>query len=106
MIEHFSRRENVGFLDKPNHGGVVGAPASVDILRPQIQVDLGTGKLTDTIPLSNNTNSVVTNTIYLSETLRGLSAGEQMARTDKNNARKLPFPPTKLHCSGIYIYVC
>ncbi|KAI7853463.1 hypothetical protein BDC45DRAFT_511284 [Circinella umbellata] len=98
VVEHFSRRENVGFLDKPNHLGIVGVPASVDILRPQIQVDIGTGKLTDIATLSNNETSVINN-MYLSKTLRGLSVNDQMTETNKDNARKLPFPPVKLHCS-------
>ncbi|KAG2225582.1 hypothetical protein INT45_013693 [Circinella minor] len=96
VIEHFSRRENVGFLDKPNHVGIVGVPASADILRSQIQVDLGTGKLTDITTLSNNETSVINNTMYLSKTLRGLSVNDQMPETNKDDA---PFPPAKLHCS-------
>ncbi|KAI9274363.1 NifU-like N terminal domain-containing protein [Phascolomyces articulosus] len=103
VVDHFSRRENVGFLDKPNHTGLVGAPASADVLRLQVQVDLGNGKIMDPhLNMNKRTamDSTIHNSAFLSETVRGLSFADKSDHmTIKDKARKLPFPPVKLHCS-------
>ena len=50
VVDHYNNPRNVGSFDKedPNVGtGLVGAPACGDVMKLQIRVDEGTGKIVD-----------------------------------------------------------
>ncbi|KAI9497878.1 NifU-like N terminal domain-containing protein [Zychaea mexicana] len=102
VIEHFTRRENVGSLDKKSRqvgSGLVGAPACGDVLKLDIAVDETTGKITDAKFKTFGCGSAIASSSYVAEKVRGLSLDEAGQVTNREIAQELSLPPVKLHCS-------
>jgi nitrogen fixation NifU-like protein len=102
VLEHFENPRNVGSLDKsdPNVGtGMVGAPASGDVMKLQIKVNPQTGLIEDAKFKTYGCGSAIASTSLASEWVIGKSLDEALAIRNSRIAEELALPPVKIHCS-------
>ncbi|RUS16760.1 iron-sulfur cluster assembly enzyme ISCU, mitochondrial-like protein [Endogone sp. FLAS-F59071] len=102
VIDHYERPRNVGSLPKndPDVGtGLVGAPACGDVMKLQIRVDEGTGKIVDVKFKTFGCGSAIASSSFMTERVRGMTLEEAGDIKNTEIARELSLPPVKLHCS-------
>ena len=100
VLDHYENPRNVGSLDKadPNVGtGMVGAPASGDVMKLQIKVcnDI----ITDAKFKTYGCGSAIASSSLLTEMLTGKTVGEAQAIKNTVIVEALALPPVKIHCS-------
>ena len=100
VLDHYENPRNVGSFpkDEPDVGtGMVGAPASGDVMKLQIKVE--DGIITDAKFKTYGCGSAIASSSLVTEILKGKTLQE--ASTIKNSAiaEELALPPVKIHCS-------
>lgn len=91
VVDHYNNPRNVGSFDKddPNVGtGLVGAPACGDVMKLQIRVDDGTGKIVDACFKTFGCGSAIASS----------SVGEP------SNSSSVPFPHLFSRCRLVLLY--
>jgi nitrogen fixation NifU-like protein len=101
VIDHYENPRNVGKFDAadPDVGtGMVGAPASGDVMRLQIKVN-EQGVIEDAKFKTYGCGSAIASSSLATEWMKGKTLDE--AETIKNTqlAEELALPPVKIHCS-------
>ncbi len=102
VLEHFENPRNVGSFDKgdPSVGtGMVGTPASGDVMKLQIKVNPQTGLIEDAKFKTYGCGSAIAATSLASEWVKGKSLDEALAIRNTRIAEELALPPVKIHCS-------
>ncbi|KAI9305267.1 iron sulfur cluster assembly protein 1 [Cunninghamella echinulata] len=102
VIDHYERPRNVGSFpkgDKNVFTGLVGAPACGDVMKLQIKVDEGSGKIIDVKFKTFGCGSAIASSSYMTERVRGLTLEEAGQIKNTEIAKELCLPPVKLHCS-------
>lgn len=102
VIDHFSNPRNVGKLDpkKKNVGtAVVGKASCGDVIKLQIEVDEGTGKIKDAKFKTFGCGSAIASSSLATEKIigRDIDYADKIRNTDISQELKLP--PVKIHCS-------
>ena len=101
VIDHYENPRNVGQLDETSRNvgtGMVGAPASGDVMRLQIRVN-DEGIIEDAKFKTYGCGSAIASSSLLTEWVKGkhLDEAEQIKNTQI--AEELALPPVKIHCS-------
>jgi nitrogen fixation protein NifU and related proteins len=102
VVEHFENPRNVGSFDKgdPSVGtGMVGTPASGDVMKLQIKVNPRTGLIEDAKFKTYGCGSAIAATSLASEWVKGKSLDEALAIRNTRIAEELALPPVKVHCA-------
>ena len=102
VLEHFENPRNVGSFDKgdPSVGtGMVGTPASGDVMKLQIKVNPQTGLIEDAKFKTYGCGSAIASTSLASEWVKGKSLDEALTISNTRIAEELALPPVKIHCS-------
>ncbi|CAO3609553.1 unnamed protein product [Cunninghamella echinulata] len=102
VIDHYEHPRNVGSFpkgDKNVFTGLVGAPACGDVMKLQIKVDEGSGKIIDVKFKTFGCGSAIASSSYMTERVRGLTLEEAGQIKNTEIAKELCLPPVKLHCS-------
>ena len=101
LIDHFENPRNVGTLDKtdPSVGtGLVGAPASGDVMRLQIKVN-DKGVIEDAKFKTFGCGSAIASSSLVTEWVKKKNVEEAEKITNKEIVEELDLPPVKVHCS-------
>ena len=101
VLDHYENPRNVGVLDKddPNVGtGMVGAPASGDVMRLQIKVN-DEGIIEDAKFKTYGCGSAIASSSLVTEMVKGKTLEEVGEIRNKHIADELALPPVKIHCS-------
>merc|ERR1719385_511281 len=101
VIDHYENPRNVGKLDakKTTVGtGLVGAPASGDVMKLQIEVD-DDGKIVDAKFKTFGCGSAIASSSLATEWVKGKNLDEAAKIKNSDIAKELCLPPVKLHCS-------
>ncbi len=102
LLDHYESPRNVGSMDKkdPTVGtGLVGAPASGDVMKLQIKVDEKTKKITDAKFKTFGCGSAIASSSLVTEWLKGKTTEEAKEIKNTSIANELALPPVKIHCS-------
>ncbi|XP_060967985.1 uncharacterized protein LOC133035778 [Cannabis sativa] len=102
VVDHYNNPRNVGSFDKsdPTVGtGLVGAPACGDVMKLQIKVDEGTGKIVDACFKTFGCGSAIASSSVATEWVKGKQMEEVLTIKNTEIAKHLSLPPVKLHCS-------
>jgi len=102
VVDHYNNPRNVGSFDKddPNVGtGLVGAPACGDVMKLQIRVEEGTGKIVDACFKTFGCGSAIASSSVATEWVKGKQMEEVVTIKNTEIAKHLSLPPVKLHCS-------
>ncbi|CAM0881975.1 unnamed protein product [Alopecurus aequalis] len=102
VVDHYNNPRNVGSFDKddPNVGtGLVGAPACGDVMKLQIRVDEGTGKIVDACFKTFGCGSAIASSSVATEWVKGKQMEDVVTIKNTEIAKHLSLPPVKLHCS-------
>ena len=101
VLDHYENPRNVGVLDKDakNVGtGMVGAPASGDVMRLQIQID-DKGVIKDAKFKTYGCGSAIASSSLLTEWVKGKTVDEASEIKNTEIVDELELPPVKIHCS-------
>jgi len=102
VLDHFKNPRNVGTLDKSSNNvgtGLVGAPECGDVMRLQIEVDEGSGKIKDAKFKTFGCGSAIASSSLATEWLKGKSIDEALNIDNMDIVEELALPPVKIHCS-------
>ena len=102
VIDHYEHPRNVGTLDSDANDvgtGMVGAPASGDVMRLQIKVDDKTGIIEDAKFKTYGCGSAIASSSLVTEWVKGKTLDEAAALKNSEIAEELALPPVKIHCS-------
>ncbi|CAN6345819.1 unnamed protein product [Urochloa humidicola] len=102
VVDHYNNPRNVGSLDKDDADvgtGIVGAPACGDVMKLQIRVDEGSGRIVDARFKTFGCGSAIASSSVASEWVKGKQMEEVVAIKNTEIAKHLSLPPVKLHCS-------
>ncbi|XP_040380086.1 iron-sulfur cluster assembly protein 1-like [Oryza brachyantha] len=102
VVDHYDNPRNVGTFDKddPDVGtGLVGAPACGDVMKLQIRVDEGSGRIVDACFKTFGCGSAIASSSVASEWVKGKQMEDATAIKNSEIAKHLSLPPVKLHCS-------
>jgi nitrogen fixation NifU-like protein len=102
VVDHYENHRNVGSFDKgdPSVGtGMVGAPASGDVMKLQIKVDNDTGIITDAKFKTYGCGSAIASSSLITEWLKGKTLDQAGTIRNSQIAEELALPPVKIHCS-------
>lgn len=102
IIDHFEHPRNVGALDKTNPyvgTGLVGAPECGDVMKLQIQVDPGSGRIVDAKFKTFGCGSAIASSSLATEWVKGKSVDEALTIKNTEIVKELALPPVKIHCS-------
>ncbi|KAK1281244.1 Iron-sulfur cluster assembly protein 1 [Acorus gramineus] len=102
VVDHYNNPRNVGSFDKndPTVGtGLVGAPACGDVMKLQIKVDEGSGKIVDACFKTFGCGSAIASSSVATEWVKGKPMEEVLSIKNTEIAKHLSLPPVKLHCS-------
>ena len=102
VLDHYSNPRNVGSFDQadPTVGtGLVGAPECGDVLKLQIKVNPGTGRIEEARFKTFGCGSAIASSSLATEWLKGKSIDEAMAIKNTSIVEELSLPPVKVHCS-------
>ena len=100
VLDHYENPRNVGSFpkDQLNVGtGMVGAPASGDVMRLQIQVEGNI--ITDAKFKTYGCGSAIASSSLVTEWLKGKTLAEAQTIKNSDIATELALPPVKIHCS-------
>ncbi|CAL5096297.1 unnamed protein product [Urochloa decumbens] len=102
VVDHYNNPRNVGSFDKDEADvgtGIVGAPACGDVMKLQIRVDEGSGRIVDARFKTFGCGSAIASSSVASEWVKGKQMEEVVAIKNTEIAKHLSLPPVKLHCS-------
>jgi len=101
IIDHFEHPRNMGALPDANGVGMVGSPASGDVLKLQLKIALvnGVETIVDAKAKVFGCGSAIASTSYLTDLIKGRPVAEAAAIKNKTIAQALGLPPAKIHCS-------
>ena len=102
VLDHYSNPRNVGSFDQadPTVGtGLVGAPECGDVLKLQIKVNPGTGRIEEARFKTFGCGSAIASSSLATEWLKGKTIDEAMAIRNTAIVEELALPPVKVHCS-------
>jgi nitrogen fixation NifU-like protein len=102
VLDHYNNPRNVGSFDRadPNVGtGIVGAPECGDVMKLQIKVDPGTGRIEDAKFKTFGCGSAIASSSLATEWLKGKTIDEAMGIRNTSIVEELALPPVKVHCS-------
>jgi nitrogen fixation NifU-like protein len=102
VLDHYSNPRNVGSFDQadPTVGtGLVGAPECGDVLKLQIKVNPGTGRIEEARFKTFGCGSAIASSSLATEWLKGKTIDEAMAIKNTAIVEELSLPPVKVHCS-------
>jgi nitrogen fixation NifU-like protein len=102
VLDHYNNPRNVGSFDRadPTVGtGIVGAPECGDVMKLQIKVDPGTGRIEDAKFKTFGCGSAIASSSLATEWLKGKTIGEAMDIRNTAIVEELALPPVKVHCS-------
>jgi nitrogen fixation NifU-like protein len=102
VLDHYSNPRNVGSFDQadPTVGtGLVGAPECGDVLKLQIKVDPGTGRIEEARFKTFGCGSAIASSSLATEWLKGKTIDEALAIKNTSIVEELSLPPVKVHCS-------
>jgi nitrogen fixation protein NifU and related proteins len=101
VMEHYENPRNAGSWEKtdPHVGtGMVGAPASGDVIKLQIRVNKH-GVIEDTRFKTYGCGAAIASSSLLSEWVKGKTLEQASAIRSMDIADELELPPVKIHCS-------
>lgn len=101
VLDHFENPRNVGMLDSndPRIGtGMVGSPASGEVMRLQIKV-ADSGIIEESRFKTYGCGSAIAATSLASELVKGKTLEQALAIRNGQIARELALPSVKIHCS-------
>ncbi|CAN6336773.1 unnamed protein product, partial [Urochloa humidicola] len=102
VVDHYNNPRNVGSFDKDDADvgtGIVGAPACGDVMKLQIRVDEGSGRIVDARFKTFGCGSAIASSSVASEWVKGKQMEEVVGIKNTEIAKHLSLPPVKLHCS-------
>src|SRR3954469_18260201 len=102
VLDHYSNPRNVGSFDQadPTVGtGLVGAPECGDVLKLQIKVNPGTGRIEEARFKTFGCGSAIASSSLATEWLKGKTIDEALAIKNTSIVEELSLPPVKVHCS-------
>jgi len=102
VVDHYNNPRNVGAFDKDDADvgtGIVGAPACGDVMKLQIRVDEGSGRIVDARFKTFGCGSAIASSSVATEWVKGKQMEEVVAIKNTDIAKHLSLPPVKLHCS-------
>ncbi|KAG2617440.1 iron-sulfur cluster assembly protein 1-like [Panicum virgatum] len=102
VVDHYNNPRNVGAFDKDDAGvgtGIVGAPACGDVMKLQIRVDEGSGRIVDARFKTFGCGSAIASSSVATEWVKGKQMEEVVTIKNTDIAKHLSLPPVKLHCS-------
>ncbi|XP_066363270.1 iron-sulfur cluster assembly protein 1-like [Miscanthus floridulus] len=102
VVDHYNNPRNVGSFDKDDADvgtGIVGAPACGDVMKLQIRVDEGSGRIVGARFKTFGCGSAIASSSVATEWVKGKQMEEVVAIKNTEIAKHLSLPPVKLHCS-------
>lgn len=102
VLEHFENPRNAGSFAKGDGSvgtGMVGAPASGEVIKLQIRVNGETGIVEDAKFKTYGCASAIASSSLATEWIKGKSLDEVLAIRSARIASELALPPGKIHCS-------
>ena len=102
VLDHYSNPRNVGSFDQadPTVGtGLVGAPECGDVLKLQIKVNPGTGRIEEARFKTFGCGSAIASSSLATEWLKGKTIDEALGIKNTSIVEELSLPPVKVHCS-------
>jgi len=102
VVDHYNNPRNVGAFDKDDADvgtGIVGAPACGDVMKLQIRVDEGSGRIVDARFKTFGCGSAIASSSVATEWVKGKQMEEVVTIKNTDIAKHLSLPPVKLHCS-------
>jgi len=101
VIDHYENPRNVGVLDKDSKTvgtGMVGAPASGDVMK--LQIEVGSDEvIADAKFKTYGCGSAIASSSLVTEWMKGKTLDEAAAIKNMDIADELALPPVKIHCS-------
>ena len=101
VIDHYENPRNVGSFDKGDDSvgtGMVGAPASGDVMKLQIKVSEA-GVIEDAKFKTYGCGSAIASSSLITEWVKGKTLDEALSIKNSEIAEELALPPVKIHCS-------
>ena len=102
VVDHYENPRNVGSFAKDDDDvgtGMVGAPASGDVMKLQIKVDKLTGLITDAKFKTYGCGSAIASSSLVTEWVKGKTLDQAAELRNSEIAEELALPPVKIHCS-------
>ena len=102
VIDHYENPRNVGSLPKEDESvgtGLVGAPASGDVMKLQIKVNPETEVIEDAKFKTFGCGSAIASSLLVTEWVKGMTIEQAMELKNSQIAEELNLPPVKIHCS-------
>lgn len=102
VLDHFDHPRNIGNLPDANGVGMVGAPASGDVLKLQLKIVAdpdGTERIAEVKAKVFGCGSAIAATSLLTELIKGKTLAEAAQVKNRAIAAALGLPPMKRHCS-------
>lgn len=102
VLDHFEHPRNIGNLPDANGVGMVGAPASGDVVKIQLKIVAdpdGTERIVEVKAKVFGCGSAIAATSLLTELIMGRTLAEAAQVKNRAIARALALPPVKVHCS-------
>ena len=101
VLDHYENPRNVGAFDKGDESvgtGMVGAPASGDVMKLQIKVGAD-GMIEDAKFKTYGCGSAIASSSLVTEWVKGKTLDQALAIKNTQIAEELALPPVKIHCS-------
>ncbi|TAL78691.1 MAG: Fe-S cluster assembly scaffold IscU [Burkholderiaceae bacterium] len=101
VLDHYENPRNVGTFDKNDQmvgTGMVGTPASGDVIRLQIKVGKS-GTIEDACFKTYGSGSTIASSSLVTEWVKGKTLDEALDIRSTHIAQELALPPVKIHCS-------
>ena len=101
VLDHYENPRNVGSFEKGDEAvgtGMVGAPASGDVMKLQIRVGKD-GVIQDARFKTYGCGSAIASSSLVTEWVKGKTLDQAMGIKNTQIAEELALPPVKIHCS-------
>lgn len=102
VLDHYENPRNAGAFDPndPQVGtGLVGTPASGEVMRLQIKVDPQSGIIDDVRFKTYGCGSAIAATSLATVWVKGKTLDQALEIRNTQIAHELALPPVKIHCS-------
>ncbi|MBS0317000.1 MAG: iron-sulfur cluster assembly scaffold protein [Proteobacteria bacterium] len=102
IVDHYENPRNVGSFDRGEPGigiGVVGTPASGEVMKLQIKVDPASGRIADVRFKAYGSGPAIAACSLLTEWVKGKTLEQAAALKNDQIAQELELPPAKIHCA-------
>ena len=102
IVDHYENPRNVGSFDRSEPGigtGVVGTPASGEVMKLQIKVDAASERITDVRFKAYGSGPAIAACSLLTEWVKGKTLEQAAALKNGQIAQELELPPAKIHCA-------